>query len=102
MTNLRLTIAVIDYDHVRDFANGVVVAEGAVEITKWNAHRRRLRNVTSRLKPIYSDIGLMRSHMARIGDQMRPRDFYYDAIGIAFDQRGKVIDLVENIYDRAG
>jgi hypothetical protein len=27
----------------------------AVEITEWIAHRRRLRNLARRLKPIYSD-----------------------------------------------
>ena len=45
---------------------------------------------------------LMRAHMARIGDEMMPRDHYYQRFNIVFDQRGKVIDLVENIYDRRG
>ena len=46
--------------------------------------------------------GLMRAHMNRIGDEMSPRDAYYERFGIEFDHRGKVVDLVENIYDRAG
>ncbi len=46
--------------------------------------------------------GLMRSHMNEIGDDMRPSDFYYKHFGIEFDHRGKVVDLVENIYDRSG
>ena len=45
---------------------------------------------------------LMRAHMECIGDDLRPRDFYYQRFGIEFDHRGKVVDLVENIYDRSG
>ncbi len=46
--------------------------------------------------------GLMRSHMDGIGDEMRPSDFFYKRFDIEFDHRGKVVDLVENIYDRSG
>ncbi len=46
--------------------------------------------------------GLMQAHMDNIGDDLRPRDFYYERFGIEFDHRGKVVDLVENIYARAG
>lgn len=46
--------------------------------------------------------GLMRAHMATIGDEMMARDFYYERFGITFDHRGKVVNLVENIYDRSG
>ena len=46
--------------------------------------------------------GLMAAHMDRIGDEMSPRDTYYERFGITFDHRGKVVNLVENIYDRAG
>ena len=45
---------------------------------------------------------LMWAHMARIGDELMPREFYYERFGITFDHRGKVVDLVENMYDRAG
>lgn len=45
---------------------------------------------------------LMQKHMDRIGDEFRPREYYYDRFGIEFDNRGKVVDLVENMYDRAG
>jgi hypothetical protein len=44
--------------------------------------------------------GLMRAHMERIGDEFCPRDVYYERFGIEFDHRGKVVDLVENIYNR--
>ena len=46
--------------------------------------------------------GLMRAHIENVGDDLRPRDFYYQRFGIEFDHRGKVVDLVENIYPRAG
>ena len=46
--------------------------------------------------------GLMRTHMARIGDDLMPREFYYERFGITFDHRGKVVNLVENMYDRDG
>ena len=45
---------------------------------------------------------LMRAHMTTIGDELLPRDFYYESFGITFDHRGKVTDLVENIYNRYG
>ena len=44
----------------------------------------------------------MRAHMTRIGDDLMPREFYYERFGITFDHRGKVVDLVENMYDRDG
>ena len=44
----------------------------------------------------------MRAHMTTIGDELLPRDFYYESFGITFDHRGKVTDLVENIYNRDG
>jgi hypothetical protein len=45
---------------------------------------------------------LMQGHMKSIGDEMMPRDYYYERFDITFDNRGKVIDLVENIYARRG
>lgn len=45
---------------------------------------------------------LTREHMAHIGDEMMPREYYYERLNVVFDRRGKVIDLVENIYDRMG
>ncbi|MGI9385005.1 MAG: sulfatase family protein, partial [Methyloligellaceae bacterium] len=45
---------------------------------------------------------LMRDHMHRIGDAFLPREAYYERFGIELDHRGKVVDLVENMYDRAG
>ncbi|MDH3701367.1 MAG: DUF4976 domain-containing protein [Alphaproteobacteria bacterium] len=44
----------------------------------------------------------MRRHMAQIGDDIRPKEHYYDALGIDFDDRGKLQALVENPYDRSG
>ena len=44
----------------------------------------------------------MRAHMAAIGDEIMPREFYYERPGIEFDSQGKVKGLVENIYDRRG
>lgn len=46
--------------------------------------------------------GLMRAHMAAIDDEFLTREEYYERLGIEFDDRGKVIDLVENMYDRNG
>ena len=46
--------------------------------------------------------GLMREHMAAINDEMLPRHHYYEHFGIDLDHRGKLVDLVENIYDRSG
>ncbi len=46
--------------------------------------------------------GLMQAHMDNVCDDLRPREFYYERFGIEFDHRGKVVDLVENIYARAG
>ena len=40
--------------------------------------------------------------MDRIGDEFHPRHVYYKRFGIKFDHPGKVVDLVENIYDRSG
>ena len=45
---------------------------------------------------------MMRGHMAAINDELMPREYYYDQFNIVFDHRGKVIDLVENMYDRKG
>jgi hypothetical protein len=44
----------------------------------------------------------MRAHMSRIGDGFHPRQDYYKRFGITLDHRGKVVDLVENPYDRSG
>ena len=44
----------------------------------------------------------MLGHMAAISDKLMPREYYYDRFNIVFDHRGKVIDLVENMYDRKG
>ncbi len=46
--------------------------------------------------------GLMRAHMASINDEFLTREEYYERLGIEFDNRGKVVDLVENMYDRSG
>ena len=46
--------------------------------------------------------GLMVAHMENVGDNLRPRNVYYQRLGIECDHRGKVVDLVENIYDRSG
>lgn len=46
--------------------------------------------------------GLMRAHMASIDDEFLTREEYYERLGIEFDNRGKVVDLVENMYDRNG
>lgn len=46
--------------------------------------------------------GEMRRHMAQIGDEIRPKECYYDTFGIDFDDRGKLTALVENPYDRSG
>ncbi|MBO6950220.1 MAG: sulfatase [Rhodospirillales bacterium] len=45
---------------------------------------------------------MMQAHMEKIGDEMLPRERYYERFNIVFDHRGKVIDLVENMYDRKG
>ncbi|MDD9878797.1 MAG: sulfatase [Magnetovibrio sp.] len=45
---------------------------------------------------------MLAEHMARIGDEFLPRDDYYARFGIELDHRGKVVDLVENMYDRTG
>ena len=37
-----------------------------------------------------------------INDEMLPRQHYYKKFGIDLDHRGKLVDLVENIYDRNG
>jgi arylsulfatase A-like enzyme len=44
----------------------------------------------------------MLAHMQQIGDEFLPREAYYEKFDIEFDHRGKVIGLVENMYDRAG
>ena len=45
---------------------------------------------------------LMQGHMSAIGDELMPRNRYYERFNVVFDHRGKVIDLVENMYDRKG
>lgn len=45
---------------------------------------------------------LMTGHMERIADKFLPRESYYEEFDIEFDHRGKVVGLVENMYDRAG
>jgi len=45
---------------------------------------------------------LMTGHMERIADKFLPRESYYEEFGIEFDHRGKVVGLIENMYDRAG
>ncbi|MHA1571074.1 MAG: sulfatase family protein [Alphaproteobacteria bacterium] len=45
---------------------------------------------------------LMQGHMTAIGDEMMPRDHYYERFNVILDHRGKVVDLVENMYDRKG
>lgn len=45
---------------------------------------------------------LMTGHMERIADIFLPREAYYEQFGIEFDHRGKVVGLIENMYDRAG
>lgn len=45
---------------------------------------------------------MMQAHMEKIGDEMLPRERYYERFNIVFDHRGKVVDLVENMYDRKG
>ena len=44
----------------------------------------------------------MQKHMNVINDEMLPRQHYYKKFGIDLDHRGKLVDLVENIYDRNG
>lgn len=45
---------------------------------------------------------MLRAHMKKIGDEFLSRDEYYARFGIELDHRGKVVDLVENMYDRVG
>ncbi|MEK9671863.1 MAG: sulfatase [Rhodospirillaceae bacterium] len=45
---------------------------------------------------------LMQGHLKKIGDAFLPRDDYYARFGIKLDHRGKVVNLVENMYDRSG
>ncbi|MEX0694298.1 MAG: sulfatase [Rhodospirillales bacterium] len=45
---------------------------------------------------------LMQGHMDAIGDEIMPREHYHEQFNIVFDHRGKVVDLVENMYDRKG
>ena len=46
--------------------------------------------------------GLMRKHMAKINDEILPKEEYYKKFNLKLDQRGKLANLVENMYDRAG
>ena len=45
---------------------------------------------------------LMRKHMVSINDEIMPRDYYYEHFKIDLDHRGKVVNLVENMYNRGG
>jgi arylsulfatase A-like enzyme len=45
---------------------------------------------------------MMRAHMVAIGDELLPKERYYQRFDIRVDQRGKLIGLVENPYDRLG
>tara|TARA_B100000686_G_C16483026_1_gene808111 strand:+ start:25 stop:825 length:801 start_codon:yes stop_codon:yes gene_type:complete len=45
---------------------------------------------------------LMRQHMVAINDEIMPRDYYYKHFKIDLDHRGKVVNLVENMYNRSG
>ena len=46
--------------------------------------------------------GMMREHMAKINDEILPKEEYYKKFNLKLDQRGKLANLVENMYDRAG
>lgn len=56
-----------------------------------------------KFKAIRHDLdAMMRAHLGRLKDGFHPKDFYYRRLGITLDHRGKVANLVENPYDRAG
>lgn len=44
----------------------------------------------------------MRAHMTAIGDELLPKERYYERFCIKVDERGKLVGLVENPYDRLG
>ncbi len=44
----------------------------------------------------------MCAHMTAIGDELLPKERYYERFRIKVDQRGKLVGLVENPYDRLG
>ena len=46
--------------------------------------------------------GMMREHMAKINDEILPKEEYYKKFNLKLDHRGKLADLVENMYNRAG
>ncbi|MDB3861050.1 sulfatase [Paracoccaceae bacterium] len=46
--------------------------------------------------------GLMRKHMAKIDDEILPKEDYYKKFNLKLDHRGKLANLVENMYNRAG
>lgn len=45
---------------------------------------------------------LMQEHMRKIGDEFLPKEGYYEKYHLELDHRGKLKDLVENMYNRAG
>jgi arylsulfatase A-like enzyme len=45
---------------------------------------------------------MMEDHLRRIGDEFLPREAYYERFGIEIDHRGKVVGIVENLYNRQG
>jgi len=58
-------------------------------------------------KSIYTDTQkrmekLLSYHLTKIGDEFLPREKYYERFQIKLDNRGKVLNLVENMYDRNG
>ena len=46
--------------------------------------------------------GMMREHMAKINDEILPKEEYYKKFNLKLDHRGKLANLVENMYNRAG
>ena len=46
--------------------------------------------------------GMMREHMAKINDEILPKEEYYKRFNLKLDHRGKLANLVENMYNRAG
>ena len=45
---------------------------------------------------------LLSNHLKKINDDFLPRENYYDRFQFKLDNRGKVLNLVENMYDRNG
>jgi hypothetical protein len=44
----------------------------------------------------------MRAQMGRIGDRFLSKEEYYKIYEIEIDHRGKVTDIIDNVYDRMG